>query len=96
MPLESADNLGALLRVGAEGLPNIERVEKAVGRARVVDRRQVARNVSRELYCRVVEIVGVQIGRRGKATGFECRLPILGAQQLLGSLHANFAPGGYD
>ena len=90
------NDLGALERVSAERLSDIERVEKAVGRARVVDRRQVARNVSRELYCRIVEIVRSQICRRGKAPGFERGLPILGAQQLLGSLHADLAPGGHD
>src|SRR5262249_58332618 len=79
VPLEVADDLRALLRISTDRLTDIEGVEKAVGRAGMVDRREVAGNVSRELYRRIVEIVGGQIGCRGKAAGFERGLPVLGA-----------------
>src|SRR5215470_15549240 len=94
MALEITHDLGALPRISTERLTDIERVEEAVGRSRVVDRREVARNVSRELDCWIVEIIGSQIDRRSKVSCFERRLPILGAEQLLGSLDADLAPRG--
>ena len=78
--MKSRTILARLPRVGAERLSDIERVEEAVGRPRVVDRRQVARNISRKLDCRIVEIVGSQIDSSAKAARFERGLPILGAQ----------------
>src|SRR5215470_18167292 len=57
VPLEVADDLRALLRISTDRLTDIERVEKAIGRAGMVDRREVAGNVSRELYRRIVEII---------------------------------------
>src|SRR5271170_1283357 len=55
VPLEFAHDLGALPHIGGDRLTDIERIEKAVGRTRVIAWRQVTRNIAGQLYRRIIE-----------------------------------------
>src|SRR5579862_7078132 len=79
---KGADNLGPLLRIGGDRLADIERIEKTVGRPRVIDRRQIVRNVFGQLDRRVVEIIAGEVERDIEVAGIDALLPI-GDWQLL-------------
>ena len=61
MTLEFPHYIGALPHIRADRLADEEGVEITVGRARMVERRQIPRDVARELDRRIVEIVGGEI-----------------------------------
>src|SRR5579862_6587007 len=90
--LKAADDLRALLRIGRQRLTDEKRVEKAVGRAREVDGREIGRDIFRQLDCRIVVEIALEILRDIEIAGIDDLLPFEDRALVLDGGDADLAP----
>src|SRR6266478_10121866 len=92
MPLEIANNLCALPGVGGDRLTDKKGIKKAIGRIRVIDRRQIVRDVLRHLNRRVIIEVTREIERDVELASIYFLLPIPDVPPILCRRDTDLAP----
>src|SRR4029077_10634833 len=92
MPLEGAHDPGPLARVGGHRLGDVKRVEKTVGRAGEIDRRQIVRDVFGQLEGWVVVEIARKIQGDVEVPAVDHLLPIPDVAPVLRRRDAAFLP----
>ena len=92
MALEIAHNFRPLPRIAGDGLADIERVQKTVGRIGIVDRREIVRHELGQLDCRIIVKISGEIERDVELPGVDHLLPFPDIASVLSRGDPDLAP----